>query len=63
MEKTQSIHPRVSGGRTRHEKAHTSKTRNKDILANKIARLEAHCERHPNNAVSAAHLAKLKALL
>lgn len=55
----QSIHPRVIGGRTRHEVSNTRKAASPERRLRTIRSLEAHLVRHPRDGVRASHLAKL----
>ena len=59
----QSIHPRVQNKRVKHAKVNTSAKKQRGTLERVIAGIEKHLAEHPNDAVSAAHLAKVKAQL
>lgn len=55
-----SIHPRVVNGRRCYEKVNTCKPK-RVLNLKKVARMEAHQERHPHDAASRKHLATMKA--
>lgn len=54
-----SIHPRVEGGRAKHEKVNTRKSKSAETLEKLKAALSAHLATNPNDGVSKRHLAKL----
>jgi hypothetical protein len=56
-----SIHPRNWKGTSNREKRNTSGTRKKPgRIERVIAAIEAHVERHPNDAMSQSRLGKLR---
>lgn len=63
VEKKKSIHPRVVGGSTRYAKVNTRKPKQKSTIERAIAGIEGHLENHPRDAMSQAHLVKLKGML
>lgn len=58
---SESIHPRVRGGRTNGEKANTSAAPDPATKARKLAGLRAHAERHPRCGHTATRIAALQA--
>lgn len=56
----QSIHPRIVGSRQRFDKVDTCKPR-RAPNSKKIANMNEHQIRHPNDSASKAHLAKIMA--
>ena len=60
---SQGIHPRVSNGRTVHDKVNTMRGPNKEVTRRKIAAITAHLDLHPRDGHSQSHLSALKGRL
>ena len=50
----QSIHPRVEHGRTVYRKVNTAAPRRNGIASDKLARMQDHALRHPNDGATKA---------
>lgn len=58
--KQESIHPRAYYPREESRVRNTMRRKNPDVTKRKIAALEAHLEKHPQDTVSRNHLQNLQ---
>lgn len=58
--KQESIHPRAYYPREESRVKNTMKRKNPDVTKRKIAAMEAHLEKHPNDTATKNHISKLQ---